>query len=100
MKCGQLKRHTRYYTLRLDCFSRSNRELPIKETEKRILEAGEMDIWRRTVRLRLERVTKERIQEIVQVIHTIVKEIKNRRLTWYGHVQRMPETVILKRVIN
>ena len=65
-----------------------------------MLEAAEMDFWRRTTKSRLERVTNERIWEIMKVTHTIVDEIKNRQLTWYEHVQRMLETRIPKQVTN
>ena len=58
-----------------------------------MLEAVKIDFWQRAARgSRLERVTNERIREIIQVTHKIVDEIKNRRLMWYRHVQKMPET--------
>ena len=60
----------------------------IKDTTKQKLEATEMDFWRRVARRsRLERVTNDRIGEIIQVMHTIVDEIKNRQIILYGHVQ-------------
>ena len=43
---------------------------PIKEMMKQMLEAAEMDFWRRTTgRSRLETVTNERTGEIMQVTH-------------------------------
>ena len=73
----------------------------IKETMKRMLETTEMDFWKRaTGRSRFERITNERIDEIMQVTHTRVDEIKNRQFIWYEHVQRMPETRIPNQVIN
>ena len=74
---------------------------PIKETTKRMLEATEMDFWRRSAgKSRLERITNERIREIMEVKHTIVDDIKNSQLIWYGHVQRMAEIRIPKQIIN
>ena len=73
---------------------------PIEKTTKRMLEVTEMDFWRRVAeRSRLERVINERIKDFVQETRTIADEI-NRQLTRYGHVQRMHETWIPKRVTN
>ena len=66
-----------------------------------MLEATEMDFWRRAVgRSRFEKITNDRIGEVVQVTHMVVGEIKNRQLMWYGNVQKMSETQIPKQVIN
>ena len=66
-----------------------------------MFEATEIVFWRRAAgRSRLERVTKERIREIMQVTHAMSDEIKNGQFMWYGHVKRMPETRIPKQVIN
>ena len=66
-----------------------------------MLEAAEMDFWQSaTGRSTLERVTNELIREIMEVMHIIVDEIKNRQLIWYGHVERMPETMFPSQGIN
>ena len=55
---------------------------PIKEIANRMLQATEMDFRGRAAgRSRLERVTNERITEIMQATLTRVNEIKNTQLT-------------------
>ncbi|KAF2903512.1 hypothetical protein ILUMI_02679 [Ignelater luminosus] len=57
----------------------------LKERTKKKLEATEMDFWRMaTGKSRMERVTNNKIDEIMKVTHTIVEEIKLQQLKWYG----------------
>jgi len=66
-----------------------------------MLKGTEMDYWRRAAdRSRMERIPNERIREIINVKHTIVDDIQDKQLVWFGHVQRMPETRIPKQVIQ
>lgn len=66
-----------------------------------MLEATEMDFWRRAAgRSKMERITNERIREIMNVRHTIVEDIKDKQLIWFGHVQRMADTRIPKQIIG
>jgi hypothetical protein len=63
-----------------------------QKNNKRRIEATEMDALRRFSRTS----SKERIKNItlrkqIELEETILKEIEQNQLTWYGHVQRMVE---------
>lgn len=69
-------------------------------TEDR-LQALEMDFWRRSVDTsRLDRVRNDRIKRIMDVETTIVEDIKQKQLCWYGHVQKMGEERIPKQMLQ
>ena len=71
-----------------------------KNLEKRLL-ALEMDYWRRSAgKSRIERMTNDRIREIMKVETTIIEEIQRRQLIWYGHVKRMDEERLPKIILN
>jgi hypothetical protein len=53
----------------------------------RRVKATEMDVLRRSSRIS----RKERIRNVTGLEETIVKEIEQNQLTWYGHVWRMAE---------
>ena len=64
----------------------------LTENNKRRVEATEMDALRRSSR----RSRKERIRNVTKrqqigLEETIIKEMEQNQLTWYGHVQRMAE---------
>jgi hypothetical protein len=62
------------------------------ENNKRRVEATEMDDLRRSSRIsRKERTRNVTIRQQIGVEETIIKEIGQNQLTWYGHVQRMAE---------
>jgi hypothetical protein len=62
-----------------------------KNNERRV-EATEMDALRRSSRIsRKERIKKVTIRQQIGLEKTIVKEIEQNQLTWYGHIQRMVE---------
>jgi hypothetical protein len=51
-----------------------------------------MDAVRRSLRIsRKERIRYVTIRQQIGLEETIIKEIKQNQLTWYGHVQRMVE---------
>jgi len=51
-----------------------------------------MDGLRRSSRIsRKDRIRKVTIRQQIGLKKTIIKEIEQNRLTWYGHVQRMAE---------
>jgi hypothetical protein len=51
-----------------------------------------MDVLRRSSRIsKRERIRNVTIRKQIGVEETIVKEIEQNQLTWYGHVQRMAE---------
>ena len=73
----------------------------LKEKNLKLLEATEMDFWRRAAgKSKLDRVRNERIQNIMGVKHRISEDIKINQLRWYGHVQRMEENRIPKKILN
>ena len=62
----------------------------LTENNKRRVEATEMDALRRSSRIsRKERIRNVTIRQQIGLEETIVKEIEQNLLTWYGHVQRM-----------
>jgi len=64
----------------------------LTESNKRRVEATEMDALRRSSRIsRKERTKNVTIRQQIGLEKTIVKEIEQNQLTWYGHVQRMVE---------
>lgn len=74
---------------------------PLKVRTTNMLEATEMDYWRRAAgKSRMDRVTNERIREIMNVKHTIVEDIKDKQLVWFGHVQRMTDLRIPKQIMQ
>ena len=64
----------------------------LTENNKRRFEATEMDVLRRSSRIsRKERIRNVTIRQQIGLEETIIKEIEQNQLTWYGHVQRMVE---------
>jgi len=64
----------------------------LTKNNKRRVEATEMDVMRRSSRIsRKERIKNVIIRKQIGLEETIVKEIEQNQLTWYGHVQRMAE---------
>ena len=64
----------------------------LTENNKRRVEVAEMDVLRRSSRIpRKYRIRNVNIRQQIGIEETIIKEIEQNQLTWYGHVQRMPE---------
>ena len=64
----------------------------LTENNKRRVEATEMDALRRSTRIsRKDRIRNVTIRQQIGLEETIIKEIEQNQLTWYGHVQRMAE---------
>ena len=64
----------------------------LTENNKRRVEATEMDALRRSSRIsRKGRIRNVTIRQQIGLEETIIKEIEQNQLTWYGHVQRMAE---------
>jgi len=62
------------------------------ENNKRRVEATEMDALRRSSRIsRKDRTRNVTIRQQIGLEETIIKEIEQNQLRWYGHVQRMAE---------
>ena len=69
----------------------------LTETNKRRVEATEMDVLRRSSRIsRKERIRNVTIRQQIGLEEPIIKEIEQNQLTWYGHVQRMTEVRLRK----
>lgn len=52
----------------------------------------EMDMLRRSCSVsRRERVTNERIKQLMGVEDTIAENIERKQLAWYGHVKQMTD---------
>ena len=63
----------------------------LTENNKRRVEATEMDVLRSSRISRKERIINVTIRQQIGLEDTIIKEIEENQLTWYGHVQRMTE---------
>jgi hypothetical protein len=51
-----------------------------------------MDALRRSSRIsRIERIRNVSIRQQIELEETVIKEIEQNQLTWYGYVQRMAE---------
>jgi hypothetical protein len=64
----------------------------LTESNKRRVEATEMDSLRKSPRIsRTNKIRNVTIRQQIGLEGTIIKEIEQNQLTWYGHVQRMAE---------
>jgi hypothetical protein len=64
----------------------------LTENNKRRVEATEMEALRRSSRIsRKNRIRNVTIRQQTGLEETVIKEIEQNQLTWYGHVQRMAE---------
>ena len=64
----------------------------LTENNKRRVEATEMDALRRSSRIsRKGRIRNVTIRQQIGLEETIIKEIEQNQLTWFGHGQRMAE---------
>ena len=69
----------------------------LTENNKRQVEATEMEALRRSSRIsRKDTIRNVTIRQQIGLEETIIKEIEQNQLTWYGHVQRMAEGRLLK----
>jgi hypothetical protein len=63
----------------------------LRESNKRRVEATEMDALRSSRISRRDNIRNITIRQKIRLEETIIKEIEQNQLTWYGHVQRMAE---------
>ncbi|XP_045464709.1 uncharacterized protein LOC123673965 [Harmonia axyridis] len=90
-----------YNTIVKSIVTYSSEVWPIKAKTEKMLMATEMDFWRRSAgRSRTERIRNERIREIMGVKSNIVNDIRTKQLIWFGHVQRMPDNRIPKKIFK
>jgi ribonuclease HII len=73
----------------------------LSEDDRRRINAAEMDSLRRSARIsKLDRKTNEYIRDKMDTQDTILDDINRKQLIWYGRVERMDPTRLLKIVIN
>ena len=60
-----------------------------------------MDFWRRSARIsRKDKIRNTIIKQKMNVTRSLLDDIKTQQLKWYGHVQRMDEGRLLKKVMK
>ena len=60
-----------------------------------------MDFWRRSARIsRKDKIRINIIKQKMIVTRSLLADIKNKQLQWYGHVQRMEEGRLTKEVMK
>ena len=58
-----------------------------------------MDFWRRSARIsRKDKIRNNIIKQKMNVTWSILEDIKTKQLKWYGHVQRMEERRLPKKL--
>lgn len=73
----------------------------ITEENKRRLETVEMDVLRRSLGVsRLQKIRNEEIRRLMGVDGTLYEDIEAKQLIWYGHLQRMDEQRLPKKVFE
>lgn len=73
----------------------------LSEANKKKILATEMDAIRRSSRIsRRDRVRNEVVRQNMGLHQTIIDEVEQRQLIWYGHVQRMTDERLPKRVLQ
>jgi hypothetical protein len=69
----------------------------LTENNRRRVEAAEIDGLRRSSRISIkDSIRNVTVRQQIGLEETIIKEIEQNRLTWYGHVQRMAEERLSK----
>ncbi|XP_030757829.1 uncharacterized protein LOC115883613 [Sitophilus oryzae] len=77
------------------------KNLQFHQKAERTLKATEMDFWRRSAgKSRKDKIPNKTISRQMQLKHDIVDDIRTQQLIWYGHVQRMEEHRIPKKILN
>ena len=60
-----------------------------------------MDFWRRSARIsRKDKIRNNIIKHKMNVTRSLLEDIKTKQLKWYGHVQRMEEGRLPKKVMK
>jgi len=73
----------------------------LTENNERRVEATEMDALRRSSRIsRKDRIRNVTIRQQIGLEETVIKEIEQNQLTWFGYVQRMAEERLPKRALK
>ena len=73
----------------------------LKKRTQDMLRATEMDFWRRSAGIsRRDRVRNDRVRQIMEVENDIVFDVMTKQLVWYGHVNRMTEERLPKKMLD
>ena len=65
------------------------------------LNSTEMEFWRRSARIsRKDKIRDIVIKQKLNVTRSLLDDIKTKQLKWYGHVQRMEEGRLPKKVMK
>jgi len=99
---GVLKFKRKFRLLKVkSCLLYGSETWRLTENSKRQVEATEMDVPRRFSRIsRKAKIRNVIIRQKIGLEETIIKEIEQNQLTWYGHVQRMAEERFPKIALN
>ena len=63
------------------------------------LNSTEMDFWRRSARIsRKDKIRNTIIKQKMNVTRSLLDDIKTKQLKWYGHVQRMEQGRLPKKL--
>lgn len=94
-------KHKIYNSIVKSIVSYGSEVWPLKENALKMIEATEMDYWRRAAgKSKLDKVRNEKIREIMGTKHNLTEDIRVNQLRWYGHVQRMEQTRIPRKVLD
>ena len=67
----------------------------------RVTDQEEMDFWRRSARIsRKDKIRNNIIKQKMNVTRSLLEDIKTKQLKWYGHVQRMEQGRLPKKVMK
>lgn len=98
---GKKRKHNIYETIIKSSLLYGAETWTISESNRRKLEATEMDAFRRTLGIsRMDRIRNEEIRLRMGIEGTIINDIESKQLVWYGHVRRMDETRLPKKVME
>ncbi|PSN47663.1 hypothetical protein C0J52_23657 [Blattella germanica] len=65
------------------------------------LHSTEMDFWRRSARIsRRDKIRNTVIRENMKVKESVTEDIKTAQLRWFGHVKRMREDRLPKKIFE
>ncbi|PSN37814.1 hypothetical protein C0J52_22582 [Blattella germanica] len=65
------------------------------------LHSTQMDFWRRSTRIsKRDNIRKPMIREKMKVKGSLTEDIKTAQLRWFGHVKRMREDRLPKKIFN
>ena len=65
------------------------------------LNSTEMDFWRRSALISMKgKIRNNIIKQKINVTRSLLEDIKTKQLKWYGHVQRMEEGRMPKKVMK